>query len=217
MAVEVDVWSVGLDARAPSTSAVLDVLGVEERARAAGMRGSRRREFVLCRSVVRSLLADGASVPPSAVRWDVGEHGKPGPVGGVHWNLTHATGRALVATCSSVPVGVDLLRVDAVRATDLVRRFGTAAERVALAESAAGDRDAVAGRFLVRREACVKALGGRLLDLLHLDVTEVDGRRRVGGGPALTDLPAPPGWAAAVAAVARGPVRVHRHRWHWPT
>ncbi|QGQ18365.1 4'-phosphopantetheinyl transferase superfamily protein [Cellulomonas sp. JZ18] len=216
MAVEVDVWSVDLDEDAPPTSAVLHLLTAEERTRAAGMAAGRRREFVLCRAVVRRLLAGRAGVPTSAVRWGTGRDGKPGPAGGVHWNLTHAGGRALVATCASAPVGVDLLRADAAGGTaGVVRRFGTAAERSALQAAPEGDRQAVAAQLLARREACVKALGGRLLDLLDLDVPGPGEPCSAGRVLTTADVPVAPGWAAAVAAAAAGPVTARQHRWCW--
>jgi 4'-phosphopantetheinyl transferase len=94
----------------------------------------------------------------------------------------------------------------------LAKRFLPPEEVAAVAgaagpDSAAGAR-AMYHRLLSRKEACVKASGGRLLDGLGLPVlragTVVGAGRFTGERWALRDLPAPPGFVAALATLGGG-------------
>jgi 4'-phosphopantetheinyl transferase len=141
----------------------------------------------------------------------VGPHGKPGPVVGQRWNLSRSGGHALVALAAD-DVGVDVQvrdpRVDVAR---------VAARYLAPAAGTAGAIDD--WHRLARLEACAKAVGGRLLDLLGLDVTTPgvvradDGAWR-GQEWWVSDVPAPDG---AVAACATPGARPHVCRVRaWP-
>ena len=159
----------------------------------------------------RASPARRAGRAPADVRGEVGPHGKPGPVVGQRWNLSRSGGHALVALAAD-DVGVDVQvrdpRVDVARGP---------ARSLARAPGPAGA--AAAGRRLARLEACAKAVGGRLLDVLGLDVTTPgvvradDGAWR-GQEWWVSDVPAPDG---AVAACATPGARPHVCRVRtWP-
>ncbi|SEK74347.1 4'-phosphopantetheinyl transferase family protein [Streptacidiphilus jiangxiensis] len=148
---------------------------------------------------VRPVLARRVGADPSALAWDLGPHGKPGPVepGGLHWNLSHSGEHTLLALSPDGPVGVDIQRVrerpDPLAAA---RRFLPAAESERIAR-AADPREAY-HRALCRREAWAKADGRRLLDVLRLTPRGV------------LDLDAPPGYVAALAVTGgRAPLLRH--------
>ncbi|MET7133082.1 hypothetical protein MT994_03040 [Cellulosimicrobium sp. MI9406] len=188
------------------------LLGAAERAR------SRRfavtadaSRYVHAHVAARVILARRAGLAPTDVGWEVGPHGKPGPVVGQRWNLSRSGGHALVALAAD-DVGVDVQvrdpRVDVAR---------VAARYLAPAAGTAGAADD--WRRLARLEACAKAVGGRLLDLLGLDVTTPgvvradDGAWR-GQEWWVSDVPAPDG---AVAACATPGARPHVCRVRtWP-
>ena len=81
--------------------------------------------------------------------------------------------------------------------------------------AAEADRPALLTSLLARKEACVKAAGGRLFPGLRRAVLDRDVLADTEGGPyRVRDLTAPAGFAAAVAVAGTAPYRVRAHRWH---
>ncbi|WP_454728245.1 4'-phosphopantetheinyl transferase family protein [Cellulosimicrobium protaetiae] len=184
---------------------VLDAAERERAGRLASPADAAR--YVRAHVAAREILAARTGLPPAGVRWEVGRHGKPGPVVGQRWNLSRSGDHALVALAET-DVGVDVQvrdpRVD-------VRRL---AARFLAPEDARSAADDDPWRRLSRLEACAKAVGGRLLDVLGLDVGAT-GRVRALDGPWhgqewwVSDVAAP---AGAVAACATPGPRPHAHR-----
>ncbi|MEY9870943.1 hypothetical protein ABH931_000397 [Streptacidiphilus sp. MAP12-33] len=130
-----------------------------------------------------------------------GPHGKPGPLlpDGPHWNLSHSGAHALLALSWDGPLGVDIQEVrDRPDPHRAAKRFLSAAEYDDVVTSA--DPARAYHRALCRKEAWVKADGGRLLDALRLPT------------PAeVVDLDAPPGYVAALAVTDGRTPRILRH------
>lgn len=172
------------------------------------------------RQAARQVLAEYLGVPPTEVRWSVGPWGKPGlnhSRSAIRFNLSHAGDFALLAVSEVADVGVDIeCRLPRSGAQALADRFFTPADR-ALLTAAADRQDAVYLRLWTRKEACVKAAGGRLFDGLALPVGLEDGALvhdptgRLGGPWTVGHVPAPAGYVASVAlAGARSLVVVPR-------
>ncbi|MFI2705772.1 4'-phosphopantetheinyl transferase family protein [Cellulosimicrobium composti] len=178
------------------------VLGPDERTRALRLASDAdAARYVRAHVAARELLAAATGLRPADVRWEVGRHGRPGPVVGQRWNLSRSGDHALVAL-APVDVGVDVqVRDPRVDVRRLAARF--------LAPERGGHGDA--WQRLARLEACAKAVGGRLLDVLGLDV-RAPGLVRAAEGPWcgqewwVGDVPAP---AGAVAACATPGPRPH--------
>ncbi|MBM7817932.1 4'-phosphopantetheinyl transferase [Cellulosimicrobium cellulans] len=184
------------------------VLGAAERDRARRLASpADAARYVRAHVAAREILAARTGLPPADVRWEVGQHGKPGPVVGQRWNLSRSGDHALVALAET-DVGVDVQvrdpRVDVHR---LAARFLAPAD-------ARSDADGDLWRRFSRLEACAKAVGGRLLDVLGLDVRS-PGLVRADGGPWsgqewwVSDVAAP---AGAVASCATPGPRRHTLR-----
>jgi 4'-phosphopantetheinyl transferase len=182
-------------ARADDAGPELDgLLFDDDLARRARLRqdGDRRRTTVAA-AVARALLGATLGMAPADVPIDrtcpeCGQpHGKPRVSGGPQFSVSHADEVVVVALHAARAVGVDVEAV--ARCTpDLAAVFpGHARTPEALA------------RAWVRTEAVAKATGEGL------------------AGPppparvALVDLAAPAGFAAALAVLGSGPVRVHAH------
>ncbi|WP_328953150.1 4'-phosphopantetheinyl transferase family protein [Kitasatospora purpeofusca] len=216
----IDVWLIPTDQPEPVVRALRELLDPAERARADGPDRRFGRRFTVTHGAVRLLAGARLGRDPARLVWHYGPHGKPG-IDDLAVNHSASGALAAVALTEGRAVGVDVEEVrDARVAVRMARRYFPAAE----AESVAADPDP-AGRFTVlwcRREACVKAYGGRLVQGFGLPL---DGPSPVlladpgalGPGPCrVEDVPAPGSFRAAVAAVGAGPVGIRRRIWSPP-
>jgi 4'-phosphopantetheinyl transferase len=221
----VRVWLIRTDRPAPAMSAFDAVLDDPERRRAAALRDpADRRRFVVAHGALRIAAARLLDVPAPALRWHRGVHCKPvlaAPPAPLHVSLAHCGDLAMLALCGRRAVGVDVQRV--VRgsaAVGLADRYFTAAEaRFVAAAAAERGRATRFTRLWTRKEACVKAAGGRLTQGLTLSVlgegsVVVDRAGAALAGPYLvSDVPVPRGFLASVAGAGRSPYRVLPRWW----
>jgi 4'-phosphopantetheinyl transferase len=215
----VEVWldDVASEPR-PGDLALLDG---DERARADRfVRAVSRAQFVGAHAALRRRLGDLLSVDPRSLRFAPsrcmrcgGPHGKPvlagDHAGRLHFSLSHS-GLAVAVAAGDAPVGVDLEEVRPRAATDLAARFFSEDERRLVAGAA--DPGAAFVRLWTRKEALLKATGegitGGLASVPALSPPGADPTAplrvvRAGRDWTITDLDAPPGYAAAVATVTR--------------
>ena len=224
----VHVWLIRADLPATETGGLTAVLDEDERARAARHAlDDHRRRFIAAHGVARVIIGHRLGVPAERIGWRRGPHGKPeltltgtpGPADvTAQVNMSHSGELALLAMTDGRRCGIDLqLLPDATQAVRLARRYFPA-EETRFVASAADDADRVHrfGLLWTRKEACVKAVGGRLMPALRLPVR--GGVVRDPGGPlpgpyAVRDLTAPPKFMAAVALDGAAPFQVVRHWW----
>lgn len=219
----VRLWLIRLDQPADLLDRLAATLDAGERARAAARARPGDGRFIAAHGAARAILGDRLGLPPGRIHWERGRHGKPELAGqpGVRVNLSHSGRFAVLAVTDRRPVGVDLQhRRSDVDVARMAARFYPPAEAGYVAAGGApADRHRRFARLWVRKEACVKAAGGRLTEGLRLPVrgTAPVLVRDPGGplpGPYLvSDLPAPAGYHAAVAAAGDRPYRVVWHRW----
>lgn len=221
----VQLWTAHLEALSLEELGELDaLLDAAEHARAARFHFERdRRHFVAARGLLRRLLSTALDKPASALVFKYGAHGKPALSPAfvrdrtLCFNLSHSAGWAMFALAWDREVGIDLecvgrLKRDVNGLDGLAARVLTARELAiwqALPETA---REAAFLRAWTRKEAYAKATGQGLLDeLIHTDVA-LDAAApkssltlrapRIGEVArdwVLYDLPAPDGFAAALA------------------
>ncbi|QHZ00001.1 holo-(acyl carrier protein) synthase 2 [Streptomyces sp. S4.7] len=206
-----DVWRIGLDGAADALGPVASLLDIRERDRAARIRDRLSADrYVLTHGAVRTILGGYLRIAGCTVHWSAGRHGKPefdGPLSHWQWSLSRSAEHALLAVCLSAPVGVDIERVDErTPAVALAARFLPLDEAASVAAQKTPHAARVAyHRLLSRKEACVKASGGRLLDGLRLNVLTpgtVHGTGAMAGHRwQLRDLSAPPGFVATLAVL----------------
>jgi 4'-phosphopantetheinyl transferase len=228
----VTVWTVRADQPPHVTARLSRLLDEDEMRRAASMPDAvRRGQFVVAHGAMREIVGAQVGVPAEAVSWRRGPNGKPHPelaegstgLGSTRLcvNLSNCGGTALVALCEGREVGVDVERLPADRiAVRLSARYFPEDEAWHVADGHfTGD---AADRFTTlwsRKEACVKAHGGRLSQGMPLRVNlptpftvaypdgTTDGFVRV------HDLPAPVGHRAAVALAGSAPFDVCIREW----
>jgi 4'-phosphopantetheinyl transferase len=226
---EVQVWLVPDERSDRVLADLLGVLDAGERQRAAAYRSADdRRRFVVAHGAVRHIVAGRTGSAADEIRFVRGPHGKPEvaePGCCVQVNLSHSGDVAMVAVTAGRRVGVDVQRiVPGLDAVAMARRYFPAEEAEFV--RAAADPVARAARFArlwSRKEALVKAHGGRLAQGLRVPVTppapppgSIPAGDTWPAGYRLTDVPAPPGYRAAVALSGLADYRVTPCRWTSP-
>ncbi|MFB6891508.1 4'-phosphopantetheinyl transferase family protein [Kitasatospora sp. NPDC056327] len=213
----VDVWLIPTDQPEPVVRALRALLDPAERARADGPDPRFGRRFTVAHGAARLLAGARLGLDPARLEWRRGPHGKPA-IDGLAVNQSASGALAVLALAERRAVGVDVEEIrDARAAVRLARRCFPPAE-AALVEA---DPDP-AGRFTglwCRREACVKAYGGRLVQGFGLPLSGpapvlLADPGGLGPGPCrVDDLPVPGPFRAALAAVGGHPFRASVRTW----
>jgi 4'-phosphopantetheinyl transferase len=220
----VEVWLIRTDLPTAVIAGLERALDEAERDRAATFtEPADRRRFTAAHAAARLIAADRLGVPPSALRWGRGADGKPHLVGtgsDLQTNLSHSEDVAVLAVTRGPAVGVDVQwlapDLDPIR---LSERFFRPAEARFVA---AGTGPARLRRFVdlwTRKEACVKAWGGRLGPGLRLPVhgrVVRDPGGVIPGEFRLRGVPVPAGFRAAVALHGDAPFTLALRQWNAP-
>ena len=212
-ACTVRVWIIPVDVPPATTAAYRDVLDDGERARAAAFTSPRdQQRFTVAHGALRMLAGRELKAPPAALRWTPGRYGKPelaSPCSALHTSLSHEAGMVAVAISTARLVGVDIQHlVPGLDTVGLSARFFPPDEAGYVA--AGRDASARADRFAhlwVRKEAVVKAAGGRLWPNLAIAVhgRDVISCAEPASAHRVADVPAPAGYHAAVALAGAEP------------
>jgi 4'-phosphopantetheinyl transferase len=224
---QVDCWFLDPQRFAAVADELAAVLGPDERARADRFAFDRdRTEYVVCRGVLRCLLARYGDDSPSRLRFRYSPRGKPeldGPANpaGLRFNLAHSHGAAVVAVTQGRPVGVDVERVrPEADLGGLVRTCFAPEEQDEFWSLPESVRPRAFFAGWTRKEAFLKATGeglGRPLDSFAVSLApdaparllRVDGDEAAAGWT-LLDLTRDGAFAAAVAVpMPTAFVRVH--------
>jgi 4'-phosphopantetheinyl transferase len=164
----VDVWTVVLDQPAEMRAAHRASLSDDERGRADRFVFDRdRHHYVVCRGALRHLLAGYLDRRPADLAFSYGHRGKPAleglAAGRLQFNVSHASGVAVVAITTGAAVGVDLeCLARTVEFEALARRFFSAGEADQLLSLPDADRRAGFFACWTRKEAYIKAIGDGL-------------------------------------------------------
>lgn len=166
----VDLWL----ARDPQLRdpALLDhfsrIVSADECARIAGMKfEAGRHQQLVTRAMTRSVLSNYLpEVPPSAWRFERGEHGRPSVARDMpeaarapQFNLAHADGLVVMAVGCMPRIGVDVERIDERVRLAVARRYFSPAEADALEALPADEQKRRFQRLWTLKEAWLKAMG----------------------------------------------------------
>ncbi|OYV49866.1 MAG: hypothetical protein B7X10_01615 [Burkholderiales bacterium 21-58-4] len=206
-------WVLPLAADQDLLAALWLLLAADERARADAFRVSwARNQFVHVRGVLRLLLGACLGRPAAAIGFEYGEFGKPALSCGADWhfNIAHSGDYALLAIARGHEVGVDIEKFRALTELASLARM-VLSQSEAAQWQALPDEDRMSAFFAAwtRKEAVTKAVGqGLRLEFPKLEVglmhqgPHMDARAVTMNGFGacrLVMLPAPPGYAAALA------------------
>ncbi len=190
-----------------------DVLDESERVRAAAFLSPRdQQRYTVAHGVLRILAARELGARPSELTWSLGQYGKPElapPWSGLCTSLSHSGDMIVAAVAAGRPVGVDIQHlVHGLHMVALASRFYPHAEAAYIA--AGSDERARAERFThlwTRKEAAVKAAGGRLWSNLGITVLNRDvvTCASPAGDQRVANVTVPAGFRAAVALSGTAP------------
>jgi 4'-phosphopantetheinyl transferase len=214
---QIDVWLANLDAAANQN--LYDLLSPDERDRAGKFHAAvDRQRFIASRAILRTLLGRYLALAPQVISFSYGAYGKPTlSEYGLHFNLSHSHGLALIAFSSSSPLGVDL---ELVRTLPDLLQVGasifSSAEAKEFETIAPPDQPAAFFKCWTRKEALIKALGTGLsypLDQFSVSFDEPARLLSAEGSPSLWrlyHLEPEPGYFAAIATQqAEGRIAMH--------
>jgi 4'-phosphopantetheinyl transferase len=217
----VHVWIVPTDVAPDATAACDDVLDDSERARARALLNPReRQQFTVAHGALRILAGRELKARPEALTWIPGRYGKPElapPWSQLHTSLSHSSDMIAVAISAGRPVGVDIQHlVPGLDPAGLSARFFPPDEAGYVA--AGRDSHARAERFAhlwARKEAVVKAVGGRLWPNLRMAVRDRDvvSSAEPTGSHRVADVAVPARYRAAVALTGAAPFVLEAVGW----
>jgi 4'-phosphopantetheinyl transferase len=209
----VRVWIVPVDVPPDTAARCRDVLDDGERARAAVFLSPRdRQRFTIAHGALRILAGRELKAPSAALAWTPGRYGKPelvSPWSGLHTSLSHSGDMIAAAISTGRPVGVDIQHlVPGLDTAGLSARFFPPDEAGYVA--AGHDASTRADRFAhlwARKEAVVKAAGGRLWPNLKMAVRGCDvvSCAEPAGPHRVADVTVPASFRAAVALTGAAP------------
>ena len=163
---EVHIWYVSLEQLAIHSPYLSQILSKDERARAIKYRFDRdRQEFIVRRSLLRTILSQYLSVEPSRVQFGYGPYGKPHLAGEfdndlLQFNLAHSHELAVYAFTHKRQVGVDLEYIQPLSDIERISsQFFTAQENRKIRELDSSARLLAFYHCWTRKEAYVKAVG----------------------------------------------------------
>ncbi|MEU7619489.1 4'-phosphopantetheinyl transferase superfamily protein [Micromonospora rifamycinica] len=203
----VRIWTVPARVTPDELARYHAVLDAGERSRAAALADAATRDrFTVGHGALRLLVGRILDVPPERLRWSRGRHGKPtlaDPGGGPQTSLSYSADLVALAVGGHRPVGVDIQHLaPGLDPVGLASRFfATEEARQVASGTTAGVRADRFARLWARKEAVVKAAGGRLWPNLAMPVHRGDLVRCADpvGVHRVTDVVTPAGYRIAVA------------------
>ena len=172
----VELWEVSVPRLAAHRQDDRRLLSEHEQTRADRYHFDPDRDlFVTCRAALRRILGERMHIPPDEVGIANDPLGKPFVADlDFHFNVSHSSGRGLVATCEQ-PVGVDIEPVRSMTdAAAVAKRFFTADEQASILRFG---EDEISHRFLMcwtLKEALLKARGVGLTASLTEFLVDID-------------------------------------------
>ncbi|MDI1260258.1 4'-phosphopantetheinyl transferase superfamily protein [Aquabacterium sp.] len=162
--LDIALWLINLDHAPQAWNDA--VLSEEEADRAARFRFEvHAHRYQASHVALRQILGQLTGQNPASLQFNTGSEGKPrlAQLGSPHFNLSHSAGWALIGTCASHPIGVDIEVIEPLNdAATLAQSHFTPSEQAAFLRTPAERQLAAFFGCWTRKEACLKALGSGL-------------------------------------------------------
>lgn len=168
---DVDVWHVDIPTGLMDWWAVDQYLSEDERLRAARfVQYGDRLRFAVTRAALRSLLSTRVGEAPDALRFSLGQFGKPVLDGHpkISFNVTHSGQHALIALSNSRRLGIDIEVIEPSFCwQELLDLVCTSVERQTIVSTSRNSQRQLFFRCWTAKEALLKATGVGLADGLQ--------------------------------------------------
>lgn len=211
---EIHVWNGRVAAGEDCFLELSKSLSQDETERANRFRfDEHRRSFIICRGLLRSILASYLGLRPAEIQFQYGAQGKPALQNrAMCFSISHSENRVLYAFCKNFELGVDLEYVrELPDAEMLAQRFFAPSEYVEFCGTTPALRTRAFFCCWTRKEAYIKATGQGLSQPLHSFQVPIEpeqpARLRIMTGPdaelsdwSLRHLDPAPGYVGALAA-----------------
>lgn len=142
---------------------------------------NRRQQWIVCRAILRLLLAKTLQTETDSVEITLSQYGKPQLLNATprlcEFNLSHSEKYAVIALCNTSALGIDIqhqrTNLDPLRFAD---RFFNSMELIWLQNQPPNQQRESFYQLWTRKEALIKAIGeGISFDNLKTDMTRSDG------------------------------------------
>ena len=229
---EIHLWASYLDLEPTVLEAFMASLAEVERLRAKTFRFKQHQNrFIAGRGLLRLILSQYLQIESDRVEFQYNAQGKPNlsstfESSGIHFNLTHSEGIALLAVTRIGPVGIDVERIRMINdAKELVNRFFSESESDSFQNLGLNEKRIAFFNLWTCKEAFLKATGEGITQLLNqVEVSFRPGKPArliaVSGDSeraslwSVHNLSPAPDFAAAVAIQAEN---VRLRCWKWDT
>ncbi len=170
----VHLWLCGIDISKREYEGLWTILDEDEQGRALRFRTHElKMGFVACRGWLKLLLAYYRSVPPTSIRFTIGDHGKPRLYGnqpdlGLVFNISHSKKQLAITVGSDCKLGVDVECWRPVHnLPGMVDRCFSESEKLYWHNLAKTDQEQAFFAFWTLKEAISKACGRGLSLGMH--------------------------------------------------
>jgi 4'-phosphopantetheinyl transferase len=180
-AAQVDLWQIDLIEMLNDYDAFLSMLSSDETTRANRFRRTSDRERFICtRGVLRMLLGRYLAIPPTEIRFDYGNFGKPRlatDAQPLFFSVTHSMHSAGIGISRSSKLGIDWEFAERIKDADNLSKFALSARELLLYQQLNISIPSQKVLFLLERwtlkEAYLKALGkGLSVPLNDIDLQQ---------------------------------------------
>jgi 4'-phosphopantetheinyl transferase len=171
-----------------------------------------RWDYTVAHGLLRQTLSTYLDVKPEAVRFKVGQYGKPRVDStALRFNLSHSGELVVIGVCRDREIGIDVERVRALDDLDLIAKYHFSPREIAsLNVLPAEQKQAGFFNCWTRKEAYIKALGLGLAQPLDqfavslqpgkpAELLYVEGKPEEPGRWTFTSFTPEPGYAGALA------------------
>ncbi|WP_051317074.1 4'-phosphopantetheinyl transferase family protein [Ectobacillus panaciterrae] len=168
---EIHVWRAKLDCHPSVVRLLSGELSRDEWCRASNFYLEKdRSRFIVCRGILRRILALYLRAQPDQLKFDNGQYGKPTlacPNQDIKFNLSHSKGLALYAVCVKRDIGVDLESIrEITNATRIAKQVFTLKQQQEYFSEKGMERIKAFFRIWTQIESYVKAVGSGLAEFL---------------------------------------------------
>lgn len=177
---DVHIWRAHLPSHVSALQQYCEILSKEEMNRAERFKfAEHRQRFIIAKGILRIILGRYLMLPPQAIKFNYGQHGKPSLAISqaseltLHFNQSDSQDFAVYGITLRREIGIDIeyMQRPGISHDDIARRYFSATEYDSLMHLPQDRREAAFYRLWTCKEAFLKAIGlGLSFPLQNFDI-----------------------------------------------